>query len=455
MPATQSLSKTSSFKPIESFPDYNLVFRLSHFIQKYRINRGFEKIPFFGFKMLSIILGVKSAIKAHKQLSKTWKLLFPKRRDLYRHWTNLFIRYNIELWADTTFYLPLRNPINTDFFNQIEGFSNLEKAIQKKKGVLVPTIHLGEFYHSLFSLFYQKFQIDGKKQKILLAILSSKENDFLFREQLKPIKNLNVILTNDFKILKKNIEVHLRKNYTVFLLSDYYSENQLRVPFIYNSNKSDFLVPFPQMLNHFHTKLGTPIVPVISIPKHELKHSVVRFFPEISIHTMKISSETEILKQEIINFRNGILNKKQIYGLHSLLINRQLHPYILKYPFFWQVSFLFFKRTQFRIHLKDINSYWELLKIILIKLELFINKTYEPGRNDELIIQEIQRISIDLEEMGKDPNDKLLINNKYIELGRLNGKDAFTKVISILDNLQSESIRQNYKQISEKLNSIL
>ncbi len=455
MPATQSLSKISSFRPVESFPEYNLVFRLSHFIQKYKINRFFEKIPFFGFKMLSILIGIVHSINGHKQLSKTWKFFFPNRRDLYKHWTNLYIRYNIELWIDTTFYLPLRNPTNTDFFNHIEGFINLEKAIKKKKGVLVPTIHLGEFYHTLFSLFYKSIENDEKKQKILLAILSSKENDFLFREQLKPIKNLNVILTNDFKILKKNIEVHLRKNYTVFLLSDYYSENQLRVPFIYNSNHSDFLVPFPQMVNHFHTKLGTPIVPVIAIPKHELKHSVVRFFPEISIHTMKISSETEILKQEIINFRNGTLNKKQIYGLHSLLINRQLHPYILKYPFLWQGSFLFFKRTQFRIQLKELNSYRELLQTVLIKLDLFINKTYEPGRNDEIILQEIQGLSIDLEKIEKDPNDKLQINNKYIELGRLNGKDAFTKVISILEKFHTLNIRQNYEQILDKLNSIL
>ncbi|MHA1510104.1 MAG: hypothetical protein ACTSRX_00120 [Promethearchaeota archaeon] len=453
--ATQSLSKNSSFRVIETFPEFNLVFRLSHFIQKYKINRVFERIPFLGFRMISILVGVVSAIKGHKQLSKTWNFFYPKNRDLYRHWTNIFIRFNIELWMDSTFYLPLRSPTNNDFFNQIEGFSNLEKAIKKKKGVLVPTIHLGEYYHTLFSLFHKNIEIDRKKQKILLAILSSKENDFLFREQLKPIKNLNVILTDDFKRLKNTIEIHLKKNYTVFLLYDYYTENQLRAPFIYNSNPSDFLIPCPQMINHFHIKLGSPIVPVISTPKHDLKHSVVRFFPEISINTMKLSSETEVLKQEIIKFRNGTLNKKQRYGLHSLLINRQLYPYILNYPFLWQESFLFFKRTQFRIQLKDIKTYREFLQAVLIKLEMFIDKTYEPGRNDELILQEIQGLSIDLEGMEKNPNDKLKITNKYIELGRLNGKDAFTKVISILENFQSRSIRQNYKQISEKLNSIL
>jgi len=455
MPATESLSKDSSMRPTETFPEYNLIFRLSHFIQKYRINRFFEHISFLGFKMLSIVIGIEHSINGHKDLSKTWDFFFPKRRHLYKHWTNLFIRYNIELWLDSTFYLPLRNPTNTDYFNPIEGFSHLENAIKKKKGVLVPTIHVGEFFHALFSLFYKNIEIDGKKQKIMLAVLGSQENDFLFREQLKPIKNLKVILTNDFKSLKNTIETYLKKNYTVFILNDYYSDNQLRAPFIYNSNHSDFLIPCPQMINHFHAKLGTPIVPVIAIPTNELKHSVVKFLPEISIENMKLTHETEILKKEVENYRNGTLKKKQKYGLLSLLVNRQLYPYVLKYPFLWQGSFLFFKKTQFRIQLKNIYSYKELLQAVLIKLELFINKTYEPGRKDEIILQEIQSFSIDLEKIENDPKDKLQITNNYIELGKLSGKNAFQKVISILKNLLTSNIDQSYNQILEKLNSIL
>jgi len=453
MPATQSLSKNSSMRPTDIFPEFNLVFRLSQFIHKYRINRFFEKTPFLGFRMLAILVGIVSAIKGHEQLSKTWNFFFPKKRKLHRHWTDIFIRYNIELWMDSTFYLPLRNASNGEYFNPIEGFENLKQAILKKKGVLVPIIHICEYYHTLFSLFHKKIEIDGKTQKILLAILSSQENDFLFREQLKPIKNLNVILTDDFKRLKDTIEIHLKKEYTVFFAYDYFSKNQLRIPFIYNS--SDFLIPCPQMINHFHSKLGSPIVPVISTPIDNLKHSNVRFLPEISIETMNITHETEVLKQEIRNYRKGTLNKKQKYGLISLLINRQLYPYVLKYPFLWQEGFLLFKRSQFRIQLKDIKSYRELLKEILPKLELFINRSYEPGRKDEKILQEIKNIFSNLKKMNKDPEDNLQIKNKYIELGRLNGKDAFTKVISILENFLTLNIRQNYEQILEKLNSIL
>ena len=454
----QNLSKNSSMRPTDTFPEFNIIFRFSHFIQKYRINRFFVRIPFIGFKMLSIFIGIEHAINGHKQLSKTWQFFYPKREKMYRQWTNLFVRYNIELWFDSTFYLPLRNATNEDYFNPIEGFENLRKAILKKKGVLVPTIHLGEFFHTLFSLFHKEITIDGKRQKIPLVVLGSKENDFLFKEQLRPIKNLKVILTDDFKSLKKTVELYLKKNYIVFLIQDYYFPNQLRVPFFYNSKNaknSNFLIPCPQMITHFHSNLGCPIIPAISIPKHSLKHSLVKFLPEVCPQTMDISKENEILKNEIRNFRNNALTKKQRYGLISLLINRELYPYVYRYPYLWQEAFLFFDRTKFRIELKNVNSHFEMFSLLVNRLSQFIEKTYEPGRNDIQILQEIQKLDVYLEKMEKDPRDKLRIANKYIELGRLSGKNTFTKAVSIILKFQTAYIRQNYKQISEKLNSIL
>ncbi len=456
----QRLSNNSSIRPTETFPEFNLIFRLSNFIHKYKINRGFEKFPFLAFKILSIFIGIEHAINGHKQLSKTWQFFYPKKEKMYRHWTNLFVRYNIELWLDTTFYLPLRNATNEEYFNPIEGFENLKQAILKKKGVLVPTIHIGEFYHTLFSLFHKEIVIDGKKQKIPLVVLGSKENDFLFKEQLKPIKNLKVILTDDFKILKKTVEHYLKKNYTVFLIQDYYFPNQLRTPFYYNSKNtkssknSNFLIPCPQMITHFHLNLGCPIIPVIAIPKHNLKHSRVKFLPEICPQTMDISKENEKLKNEIINFRNNALTKKQRYGLISLLINRELYPYVFKYPYLWQEAFLFFDRTKFRIQLKDIKSYVELLHTILVKLKLFIKKTYEPGRKDSKILQIIGGIELDLENFEQDPNEELQINNKFIELGRMNGRNAISKIILIIKSFQNTNIKTKYKNINEKLDSL-
>lgn len=448
------LTANSSMRPTETFPEFNFVFSFSHFIQKYRINRYFQYVPFRIFRALSVLIGHQQAAKGHSTVLKTWNFLFPKRileKVNLKRWTNSYIQYNIELWFDTTFYLTCRNSENTDFFNPIEGFNNLEKALKQKKGVLVPTIHFGEFLHTLYSLFHRRIIIDDEPQKILVMGLASKENEYLLRESYKSIDNFKVLITNNFSELKETLKEYLEQNYVVFLLHDYFSKNQLRTPFIYNSRRYNFAIPSPQMISHLHQCTGAPIVPVVALPRHNLKHSLVKFFPEVNPLTMNISSESKTLQKEILDFRRGNLTKKQKYGLLSLLINRELYPNLLRHPFLWQGAFLFFERTQFQIHLNDIQSYKQLLIEILPKLEQYVRSTYEPGRDDDKILQKIEEIEQDLGEIGTDSDEKLQINNKFIELGRLSGRDVIIKTISIIKSFQNPYIITKYKQINEKL----
>ncbi|MHA1718118.1 MAG: hypothetical protein ACTSWX_08885 [Promethearchaeota archaeon] len=452
------LSAKSSMKPTETFPEFNLIFRFSHFIQRYKINRYFQYVPFRIFRALSVLVGYQHALNGHKTVLKTWKFFYPERilkNVNLKRWTNSYIQYNIELWFDTTFYLTVRNSKNKDFFNPIEGFKHLEKALRKKKGVLVPTIHFGEFLHTLYTLFHRRVIIDGEPQKILVLGLASKENEYLLRESYKSLDNFKIIVTSDFKELKEILAEYLRQNYVVFLLHDYFSKTQLRTPFIYNSRKYNFLIPSPQMISHLHLKCGAPIVPVVALPRHNLKHSLVKFLPEVSPMTMNTSKETKTLRDEISNFQKGNLTKKQKYGLISLLINRQLYPHLLEYPFLWQGAFLFFERTQFKINLHNIKSYNQFIQEILDKLKLYVKSTYEPGRKDDEILQVINNIEEDLSKFINDPNDIIEINNKYIELGRLNGKKVIQKIIKILKNFQNPYIKSIYQEINEKLDTIL
>ena len=448
------LTAKSSMKPTDTFPEFNFVFSFSHFIQKYRINRYFQYVPFRIFKALSILIGHQQAENGHSTVLKTWKFLFPKRileKVNLKRWTNSYIQYNIELWFDTTFYLSVRNSKNNDFFNPIVGFKHLEKALRQKKGVLVPIIHFGEFLHTLYSLFHRKIIIDNEPQKILVLGLASKENEYLLRESKKIIDNFKIIITNDFSELKVILKEYLKQNYVIFLAHDYFSKNQLRTPFIYNTRRYNFSIPSPQMISHLHQISGAPIIPVVALPRHNLKHSLVKFLPEINPMTMKITSESITLQKEILNFRRGNLTKKQKYGLISLLINRELYPNLLEHPFLWQGAFLFFERTQFRIPLNNIQSYSQLLKEILPKLDLFVKSTYEPGRNDNKILQILEEIDMELKNIKQDQGEKLQINNKFIELGRLNGKNAILKAISIIKSFQNSFIDIKYKKINEKL----
>ena len=456
-PKESQLTAKSSMRPTDTFPEFNFVFSFSHFIQKYRINRFFQYVPFRIFRALSVIIGYTQAEKGHNTVSKTWEFLFPKRvleKVNLKRWTNSYIQYNIQLWFDTTFYLSVRNSENHDFFNPIEGFNHLEKALRQKKGVLIPLIHFGEFLHTLYSLFHRRIIIDNEPQKILVLALGSKENEYLLRESYKSIDNFSIIVTNNFSKLKEILKEYLNQNYVVFFANDYFSKNQLRTPFIYNSRRYNFSIPSPQMISHLYLNTGAPIVPVVALPRHNLKHSLVKFLPEVNPMAMNLSSESQTLQKEILDFRRGNLTKKQKYGLISLLINRELYPYLLEYPFLWQGAFLFFERTQFKIHLNNIQSYNQLLKEILPKLNLFVRNNYEPGRNDNKILQIIEEITSDLENIVQEPREKLQINNKFIELGRLNGRNAFSKTISIIKSFQNSYIKLKYKDINEKIDSL-
>ena len=455
---SDTLDNNSRIKPTDTFPDNNLVYRVAHFIQKNRVNRFFQHVPFTIFRSLSVLIGYQHAVNGHPQLSITWKFLYPQRfleKIKLRRWTNSFIRYNIQLYFDTALYLSIRNSKNKDYFHPVVGFNHLEKAIQQKKGVLIPLIHLGEYLHPLYTLFYRNVIVAEKSQKIFVVALSSKENEFLFREQIKKIDNLSAIITTDFKSVQKTVLYYLKKNYCVFLAQDYYSRKQLRVPFLYNSKRYNFLVPSPQMITYLHLNLDSPIIPVTTYPRQNLKFSVVKFLPEVNPLTMDISNENQTLQREIIKYRNGTLNKKQKYGLLSLLINRKLNPYLLQYPFLWQGAFLFFDRTELRIKFKNVKSYLEMLKITISKLILFIQNSYEPGRRDEEIFKNLKNFSAELEEMGEDPKDIMTLKNKYIEISRLNGKNVFNKVISILLSYQNTYFKQKHDIISQRLNSLL
>jgi len=383
--------------------------------------------------------------------------LYPKRileNVNLKRWTNSYIQYNVQLWFDTTFYLTVRNSENSDFFNPIEGFNHLEKALRQKKGVLIPVIHFGEFLHTLYSLFHRRIIIDDEPQKILVLAIGSKENEYLLRESYKSLDNFKIIITNKSSKLKEILKEYLKKNYVIFLAHDFFNKNQLRTPFIYNSRKYNFSIPSPQMISHLHQCTGAPIIPVVALPKHNLKHSLVKFFPEVNPLTMNISSESKTLQKEILDFRRGNLTKKQKYGLLSLLINRKLYPNLLRHPFLWQGAFLFFERTQFQIHLNDIQSYKQLLKEILPKLDLYVRSTYEPGRDDGKILNIIEEINSDLENIVQEPREKIQIDNKFIELGRLNGRDVISKTISIIKSFQNSYINLKYKKINEKLDSL-
>jgi hypothetical protein len=457
---SNGLSKDSKMKPTEDFPDNSPVFRLTHFIHRYRLHRHFTRIPFTGFQMISTAMHKIFTKASRGQIEKTWKMLIPPKFLSKRNldlWTDAFIKFNIELYLDTTFYLPIRSPENIEYFTPVIGLDNIQRALEKGKGAFLTTLHFGEFNHSYFNLMQQHFTINGKQRKFFVAALSSAENEFLFRAMANSIPNFEVILTGSFRELKAIIEKHLALNHVVMVMQDYFHPAQYRVPFNSGKGRHDFLVPCPQMLSYFHLKHETPVIPTICLPGKNLKHSIVKFLPEISLQTCNLEGYHSKLQQDLIKYRNGELPYTKHFGLLSTIINKQLYPNILTHPYLWQASYLFFERTQFRITLKNITHLGTLFRISAERLLQFMEKSYEPGRKDEQIVpllEEWLKAATECEKNGKDVG-MCQIRNKYIEIGRLNSAAAFRKVLHIIRSHQSSAFRQQYPEFDKLLDKIL
>jgi len=326
----------------------------------------------------------------------------------------------------------------------MEHFNEIEEALQEKKGVLIPFIHMGEVYHPISALVHTKIKIDNKIQKNEVVVIASKENEFLFQPWLKRCDNPFIPVTGNFEILKSEIEDHLNKNRCVFIMQDYFNKRQLRVPFIYGTKKYGFLIPCPQLLSYCRYKLGTPVVPCHSFPQKDLTRSVVKFFPRIDIKSLDLNKEPPEIKEDLLKIKQDKVHYRMQNGLLSLKINQLLYLYALKYPFHWQMTATLFKRSRYRIAFDNINSFYEFYSIINQRLIQFIKKSYEPGRKDEEILDILNNLNEEIKPMKDDPKAKIKLHKKYIEIRLLSTEDAIKKVTSIVLSKQIPYIKQTY-----------
>jgi len=446
----RTLNGKDNMKLQKEFTDYNPLFRFTHFVYRNRLYRGFDKISFLGLRIIAMLLGKMNAVKVYRKLHRIWKFLYPTDflKDINTNkWADRFIAFNIEIYFIITFLLPAHTRHNINKFTKVHGFEHIVKALQKEKGVLIPSIHIGQPINPISFLLNQKVMINNKEQKIFMVMLSSPSKEFIFREIAKKWGNIDVVISSNFNHLQDTIRNHLKQNHVVVLMQDYYKESQMRVPFIYGSKKYDFLVPCPQMISSFYFNLGCPIIPMLSLSETDLSRSTTYFFKELNLENQKESVKDVLLKKTLKDFSNGQLSKKEKFGILTLIINKLLNPYILKYPFYWEELFLFKKRTQFKIQYPEIKSYYEFFKVTIESLKLLVENSYEPNRNDKNILLILAEIENEIQPLLLEEDDKFFLQKKFIELGRLNGHDAIEKAVSIVLSYQNEFILKNHPKI--------
>jgi len=448
----RTLDKNASMKIHKNFVDYNAFFRFAHFIQSSGRHKFFERKSFLPFRFLTILLGPLIIKKGISTLENVWKFLYPpsfleKHNINLKRWGLQIISYFLDSFFEIMFFMPNHSPKNITRFIKMEGLEHIEAALQKKKGVLVSMIHLGEMYHPTSALLRKTITIDNKTQKVEVVGIVSPENEFLLRPFLKMWDNVFAIVTGKFSDLEKEIESQLKQNRVVFILHDYFNKHQNRVPFIFGKKRYEFLIPCPQLLSYFHYKSGIPVIPSVSIPQKDMSRSLVKFYPPINMRELDPLKEPPLLKEEVLKLHQGQLSQRNKNSLLALKINQVLYPSALEYPYYWLMVYTLFKRSQFRIQFDNVTSYFEFYTIFLQRLEQFMEKTYEPGRKDKEISKVFEKLTEEIELLREDPKAKLLFRKKYIEIGLLSSKAAFNKAVSIALARRNIYIRKQYPKL--------
>ena len=165
------LEKKSSMKIHKNFVDYNAFFRFTHFIQSTGRYKFFERKSFLPFRILTILFGPLIVKKGFSTLENAWKFLYPpnfleKHNINLKRWALQIISYFLDSFFEIMFFMPNHSSKNITRFIKMEGFEHIEAALQEKKGVLVPMIHLGEMYHPTSALLRKTITIDNKTQKV-------------------------------------------------------------------------------------------------------------------------------------------------------------------------------------------------------------------------------------------------------------------------------------------------
>lgn len=447
------LTKDSKMKIHKNFMDINPIYRFTRFIQSRHLYKAYQLKSFLRFQVIARFFSFLLKRKGYPVLKKTWEDLYPKEilaQHSLKKWAYNLISHVFELLFEVTFYIPHHTEQKINYFIKTINYHHIEDALQQKKGVLIPSVHFGEMCHILSFLTRQYISIDGKRQKVEVVAIASPENEFMFQELLKRYDNVHVAVTGAFSELRQEIENHLRHNRCVMIMHDYFKRHQYRVPFVYGSKNFDFLIPCPRLLTYLHLKLGSPIIPSLSFPMKNLKHSKVVFFNPIDPHKVDLKRIPPELQKDLEAYCAGALEESKQHAILSLLINKRLYPFVLKYPFLWLELYLFHKRSAFRIKFENITSYYEFFSIIVERLQIFINKSYEPGRSDALIGEKLNQIQTATHPMQNDPHVgiRMELDNAFIELGRLSSRHVFKKIASIVKMKQNLYIREKYSEIS-------
>jgi lauroyl/myristoyl acyltransferase len=350
---------------------------VAHWVMKTQVVKPFNLLPLVWFNANGILFGRLMFGKMRRRIRSGIKVFYPEIRG--KKLQNLiegFLNYLGTMVLDVLIHIPHMLALRKADPKLIKyhRVDRLDKGYEENKGVLIPSLHLGQVFYPLGGIFGGA---DPKNPSgfYKLTTLAESSNLSMFRLMIAAFPDYHVFETDKFAIVEKKILPYLKKNHGFLSYHDYMGKNQLRIPFA--PPRFNFLKPTPMSIAKLHRKTRAPIVPVAGVPVDAFSRSLLVFPPN------------ELIKETSDKYWD---HDDETFLKHvTYAINKTLNIYAAKHITGWQQLLSFSKYVySLRVEFDAGCTREGFLDGIAEKLKWAIESSFVPDRDDKVILKLIE-----------------------------------------------------------------
>jgi lauroyl/myristoyl acyltransferase len=309
--------------------------------------------------------------------------------------------------------VPMSIYVDSSRMGKYFQFTNIEKlheALDQKKGVILPIVHVGLF----FQIFGAHIQLPDR---INVGTIASIPNLIMYEMLNQPrYTNMYFYASTGFSRITTQLEKHLLQNHVLIIMHDFSSPSQLRVPVL--QGKFPYLINTPQSYINLHKKTGAIILPCMGIPMGAYGKTQITYLDNSAI--MNASR------------KYWDAPDKEFHGRISTEINKLLYSEVRKYMHLWEeIVNLDIMRLTHKIRFPPNISMKDFLTSVENELLKVLENSWEPDRPDAVLRKEIELRWPKAIATLKQPTAILRPHKTKITLARLNGTSELRKLTQV------------------------
>ncbi|MFX0099899.1 MAG: hypothetical protein ACFFCS_09965 [Candidatus Hodarchaeota archaeon] len=324
------------------------------------------------------------------------------------------------LLVDLMLKAPNYTPTTYHKAGHLEGLDLLDEKLAEGRGVLIPSVHVGEFFHCIGGLLLAGYN---------LAVVGNMKNRVVFENVVKfpQYSKMRVIAMDQFNNVRDEMFESLEENRILFLMHDMPRNSRLKTPFIHGER--EYLVSTPQSIITLHRKTGAPILPMVAEPNGHFLKSRIFFLDPSGI--------------EAASARYKDADAKTFHGEVCTEINKALFSHALRYLHGWEeLISVWTSIGKINIQLPAGSTLLQIVDEMESWIQSLLEGSYEPGRDDAGLIAWLEtgwieiRKMLDAEPEGKRTLESGVLERKgVISLGALGTSNQLQKILGVLASI--------------------